>query len=121
MTVFEASPAVVIAAIEDLADRFARGEIRSGWGVLRARLTAEPVRLDLVVVDPSERERAITRAETWIRVAGVHFDRESELLAHLFEDAGDRSGPVLGPWADDEELREQMLELWRELRRKFAA
>ena len=118
---FEASPAVVVAAIEDIGHRFARGEIRSAWGVLRTRLKDAAAGSNLIVVDASERERASARAETWIRAAGVHVDRESELLVALFEDPGERSGPVLGRWRDDELLREKMLELWRELRRKVAA
>lgn len=70
-------------------------------GILRARLNEPSPVVDLVVIDRNERERAVARAESLLRAIGPHLDREAEVLAALFEDAGERCGPVLGPWSSD--------------------
>jgi len=118
---FGVRPALVVSTIESVARGVAAGTIRSGWAILRSRLASASAGLELVVVDPSERERRIKRAEGWLLAAGVHFDREAEVLDVLFEAPGERSEPVLGPWRSDAALREQMVERWRELRWKVPA
>lgn len=117
LDVFKQRPALVATTITRVGEAVARGEIRSGWPVLRSRASAAAGSgPELVVTDGSERERAVAAAQRWLRTVGVHFDREHEIEAALFEDGyGDR-GATLAPWTDDSELRARLLKLWCELR-----
>jgi hypothetical protein len=118
---FEESPALVVGTVDAVAEAFKAGRVFSPWAILRARLRSGASPVELIVSDESERERAIGRAENLLRAIGHELDREPEVIATLFTDAGERSNAVLGRWADDEELKDRMLELWRELRPKVAA
>ena len=114
MSSFEEAPALVVATIDAVTHVFKAGKVHSPWAIVRARLRDTAAPAELIVTDESERERAIIRAENLLRAVGQHIDLEREVVAILFEDAGERSGPVLGRW-DTPELRAQMLAYWREL------
>lgn len=108
MGVFSERPAFVVDAIDDVANAFKAGRIHSPWPFLRAKLNAPQA--ELVVTDESERLRKIAAAEQWLRSAGLHFDRQAEVEDELYGDTG-----RLRAWASDEQLRERLLGLWREL------
>jgi hypothetical protein len=104
---FERSPALVAAAVEHVGQQVAAGSVRSGWAVLRARLERSSAAGEVVADDELERGQRVTLAERWVRTAGVHFDRESEVDDALFGEHG-----RLRAWAGDELLRARLLELW---------
>lgn len=113
---FDQHPELVAEALDYVAERHARGLVRSPWPVARLHVSA--------LVDTAQRAASATaqgggdkrarvqRAQAWIRAAGIHFDRESELVDELF----DSPGAMLKAYASDDELREQMAALWREVR-----
>jgi hypothetical protein len=109
LEVFRERPAFVVGVVADVTRGYQRGAIHSPWLLIRKQAKASPV--EELVTDASERTGAVKRAELWLRRAGLHIDRESELLDELF---GER-GP-LRAWADDEALRAKLVGLWRELR-----
>ena len=80
---FEQEPLAVIHARDQVIDDFAQGKCRSGWAIWRTRVTTVQQARDLVV-DISDRPKAIATAEAWIRNAGGYLENESELVAHLF-------------------------------------
>jgi len=106
---FRERPAFVVDAIADVVRGYQAGRIRSPWPFLRRRLAEAPA--DLHVVDEGEKERAIVRAEQWIRTAGLYCDREGELLDELFGDLG-----KLRAWAGEAALQKRMVALWRQAR-----
>jgi hypothetical protein len=112
---FEEAPARVVGTIEAVGQAYTAGRVHSPWAILRARLRDAGSTTDVVVTDGEERERAIGRAENLLRAVGPHLELEREVVALLFTDAGERCGPVLGRWAEDEELKTRMLDVWREL------
>jgi hypothetical protein len=114
---FQESPALVVGTVDAVAEAFKAGRVYSPWAILASRLRSGATPSELIVSDESERERAITRAENLLRAVGPELDREAEVVAMLFDDAGERSGPVLGRWADDEELVARMVTYWRNLER----
>jgi len=119
---FQTRPALVATTIEGVGREVAAGRVRSGWAILGARLRNASEAPSVVAFDTGDRERRVARASRWIETAGVHFDRETELLDELFDGyGGDRELPLLHTWRDEQELREEMLKLWRDLRRRVAA
>lgn len=104
VTVFKERPAAVIRELQTIAGLVSTGEARSGWALARHRI-ARLDAIDAVATDTSEREDAVRRALAWVRGAGRHYDRESEVVDELY---GDR-GP-LRLWPD---TRETVLEEWR--------
>lgn len=112
LDVFERNPAMVAKAVDRIASKFKAGQVRSPWAVLAIDVTqtGSPVRL-VTAVDTTSREKRIARAEQWVKAAGVHFDRESEVVAHLFGDRG-----LLEDWHEDEQLVARMIGLWVEAR-----
>ena len=111
LDVFLEHPSLVVEAIEHVGRRFERGQVRSPWAVL-AKHVEEAVRpLDSPVVsDERDREKAIRRAEAWIRAAGKHFDQVEEILLELFDSRGLLAG------FDSPELRERVAGVYREAR-----
>jgi hypothetical protein len=62
----------------------------------------------------AEQARQTRLAETWIRNAGGYEPDEQSLLEGLFGEHG-----RLHPWADNQQLRNRMLELYRQERPRF--
>jgi hypothetical protein len=108
LEVFSRRPAFVVDAIDDVANGFKRGGIHSPWPFLRKKVLA-PAN-EMVVADTSERDARVKSAQQWLRTAGLHFDRESEVMDELFGEVG-----RLRAWGDDAMLVAQLLESWREL------
>ena len=129
---YQLHPGALEAAASAVVIDVHAGTARSGWGVLRARAA----KILIPVSNPTrstslDREKAIARAEQWMRAAGLHFDEESEILLELF-DGGRLSayaqtslistesdgGPpwMLAPITGDAALAERMLALYRDLR-----
>lgn len=106
---FRERPAFVVDAIADVTNAYQAGRIRSPWPFLRKRLAEAPT--DVVVEDAGERERAIKRAQQWIRAAGLYCDREGEVLDELFGELGS-----LRAWSGDQRLRDELLALWQAVR-----
>lgn len=104
---FQRSPALVIEEIASVGQSVQSGSVRSGWAVLRKRLGAVDRANVIVSAEPS-REKRISQAEQWMRVAGLHFDRWDEVEDELFGDRG-----KLRSWP---ELKERMQSLWSEQR-----
>jgi hypothetical protein len=112
LNTFHEQPQLVANAIEQIGAQFSTGTIRSGWAVLRTHIntTANP-QSHATVNDTTERNRAIQRAEQWLKTAGIHFDRPSEVDDELFGDRG-----TLKDWANDEALRRRILQAWADQR-----
>ena len=83
--VFEKQPQLVVLAIDKIADSYHAGRVRSPWAVLGTHIerAAEPG-ADIQATDTTDKQKRIQRAEQWIRAAGIHFDREAEILLELF-------------------------------------
>jgi hypothetical protein len=85
---FTDHPQLVVRAIDKVAAKYAAGHVQSPWGALKheiARFTNQP---HVTATDSSDRDRDIARAEQWIRSAGIHLDRASELHDELFGELG---------------------------------
>lgn len=112
VTHFRERPAAVVAALEDAAARRAAGKITSSaWAYVRTSVQRRADSPDVIVTDHDERERATKRADAYLRNVCIHYDRETEVLADLF----DRGG-TLAPFTDDDQLRQRIVARWRELR-----
>lgn len=113
LDVFREHPNLVVEAVEHIGRRFANGQVRNPWAIL-AKHVAEAMRPleDFTATDERDRDKAIRRAEQWMRAAGKHFDRVEEVLDELFGDTAALNVRMF----DSPELRERMARLWREVR-----
>lgn len=124
---FQEHPQAVAAAIKRIGERFAVGTVTSPWGMLRADLNRRMAGGEVTATDTTDRERAIVRAEQWVKAAGCHFDRASEVEHELFGDARlhpteyaptgemiiSSSDGLLSAWGDDLVLRQRMIDVWQ--------
>ncbi len=83
--VFAINPHGVQQAIDYVGGEWLKGKITSPWAILRIQVE----RLvdnsqNVVATDERSRAKAIEKAEAWIRNAGIHMDREHEIVAYLF-------------------------------------
>lgn len=110
--VFKVMPHALLQAAEEVARAISSGHVRWGWSALRAKLEKGLLPLQEAEVSVAgERSKAVRKAELWIANAGVHFDRESEVVDELF------GGPsaMLGEWATVEfhvDAKGQPTSLW---------
>ena len=107
--VYAKAPTAVQRAIDRVAADYDTGNIRSPWGVLKARvqqITADSHQAK----SGNDREKAVARAEQRIRNELLHYERADEVLDELF---GPR-GTLKAHTSPDLELR--MLALWNDLR-----
>jgi hypothetical protein len=111
VAVFEQHPQRVVETIEDVAKRVEDGRARSGWAVTLAELRRVESSGARTASGKVERGQRVAQAEEWVRHAGLHFDREDEVVDELFGERG-----RLKTWTDEEALRAQLLRLWREQR-----
>lgn len=107
LEVFERAPVIVLQAIDEIAV----ADVKWCWSALAARLMRGSGGRDVSVDVGPSREKLIASAEQFIRNAGLHFDREEELVDELFGDRG-----RLRMWAGDSVLVERMSALWRQHR-----
>lgn len=123
---FEAHPDAVRRELAKLAtDRAAGKNITTGWGLAKKR--AEQILTP--ASNPTaktgiDREKAISRAESWMQSAGVHFDDPGEITLALFDNGGllhafaqaELVCPDGGTWRietrGDLALIDRMTELW---------
>lgn len=87
--VFAQQPQLVVLAIDKIADSYRAGKVRSPWAVLKTHIerSAEPG-APITATDTTAKQKAIQRAEQWIRAAGIHYDRDTEILLELFSGSG---------------------------------
>lgn len=90
-------PETLRATVNRIADKHAAGAIASPWGVIRAEID-KLANVQPLVKRSNDRERALQRAEQWMRAAGAHFDRYDEIHDELFGERGQlRAWPELEP------------------------
>lgn len=120
------APHAVERAIDRVAIEYEDGGIRSPWGILRSRvkqITTETAAAGRA----NDRDKTIARAEQWIRNAGLHYDRTSEIEHALFgnahlEPTPDKDGqPITSPGDTlirnpPPHLRQKLVDLWTDLR-----
>lgn len=104
------NPALVERSVEKILAGHKAGKVRSPWGALKAEVErgADPAN-NPTHDHGATRTKLIQRAEQWIRNAGLHYDREQELLDELFGDQG------ICRTIDTPDARLHLLLLWREL------
>jgi hypothetical protein len=120
LTVFQENPVLVDTTMQRVADLFTAGKVSRPWPYL-AKACEDAVKpgADVTVTDVRERDRAVARAEQWLRAAGGYLPAvvegvSRELLDELFGDRG-----LLRNWASDQLLRQRMLDVWDEVRPWF--
>ena len=106
---FREHAAAVNRLVDEIGEQVALGKVRSGWAVLRHRLT-QPTPDDFEVRDTTERDTRVGMAEAMIRNTGAHYPTEEEMSDALFG----YTGPVRA-YRQDHVLRDRLLERWREL------
>lgn len=112
IAVFREHPTLVIEAIEHVGRRFSQGKIHTPWVILAKHVEQAVKPLEEVsATDERDREKRIRRAEGWMRAAGMHCDRWSEVEDELFGERG-----LLRMWRSDETLRQRMARLWKAVR-----
>ena len=102
-------PEAVERSIQKIQFAHKAGKIRSPWGALKAEVAkaTDPARNPTHHAG-SSKNHALQRAEQWIRTAGIHYDRETEIVDELY---GER-----GPLRAHPDTQPRILELWNELR-----
>jgi hypothetical protein len=102
-------PDAVERSLDKIAMAYKAGKIHSPWGAAKTEVAkATEAARNPTHNQGTTKTKALQRAEQWMRTAGLHYDRESELLDELY---GDR-----GRLRDHPATRDRMLELWHELR-----
>ena len=110
--IFTNHPALVVAEIPRVAADKRDGRIRSGWAILKKRLTeAANPQANVVARDTRDRDKAIANADQWMRAAGMHYDRWDEVHDELFGDRG-----MLQPWKANERVVDRMRKAWNTVR-----
>jgi len=105
--VYAKAPTAVAKAIDRTAADYETGSIRSPWGVLKSRVQQITI-TKTSNARANDNEKAVQRAEQWIRNAGLHYDRWDEIHDELYGDRGKlRDHPATEP---------RMRELWHDLR-----
>ena len=85
------------------------GKVHSPWGALKTEATkAIDAARNPTHNAGSSKTKALARAEQWIRTAGIHYDRQTEIIDELY---GER-----GPLRAHPDTQPRILELWNELR-----
>ena len=102
-------PTVVERSMEKIALAHGAGKIRSPWGALKTEVAkAVDAARNPTHSKGNARASAIERAEQWIRTAGIHYDRWTEVHDELF---GDR-----GMLQQHPDLEQRMADLWTQQR-----
>lgn len=116
LDVFLEHPAMVVEAVEHIGRQFAAGQVRMPWAVLATHVERAVQPLDNPTVsDERDRDKAVSRAEQWMRAAGRHYPSWEEVEDALFGDTGyGDGGASLRPY-DSPQLRERMAKLYRQV------
>lgn len=107
LAAFQRAPVAVEASLQRIIGRVRAGKVRNGWRVWAMDCSQQSG--DVSVSSGPDSERLVSKAEVWVRNAGAHFDRESELLDELFERHDVKA-------VDSPAVRERLLGVWREVR-----
>lgn len=111
LVVFRSHPHIVALGIDHVHERKKAGLVTSPWGLLAAHVEKATAPLeDVTVTDERDRDKAVRRAEQWIRAAGKHYDRLDELLDELFGPHGRLRA------FDSPDLRQRIARAWRDAR-----
>lgn len=111
IAIFRRAPALVATTIEQTLARYERGVIRSPWPIIANNIeSAAAPGADVTATDSAEKVKAVARAKQWLRAAGMHFPNAAEVLDELFD------GGMLKRWANDDALREEMIDEYLRLR-----
>jgi len=112
--IFESHPELVMRAIDETATALDNGKITWAWSVVRSRLERGQQAIREATADPiANKTKAVERAKTWIRNAGLHYDRQDHVLADLFGDDYAK-GPLTS--FDTPELRAELAAYWHQHR-----
>lgn len=112
---FAQHPEAVERATDKIIARYQAGGVTSPWGMLGSEVKRAITALDNPTTRPAkQREQAIARAESWLRTAGIHYDRWTEVQSELFDH--ERNPPGLLAAFDTPTLRERIETLWNDLR-----
>lgn len=113
MNAWQRNPHRVMAEVERLAAKQQRGEITFPWRVLSKIAPSIISRVDQNAradVD-AEKARAQRRSLSWVRNAGLHFDRWQDVFDEVFGERGN-----LRLWREDEAVVQAVRDCWEEVR-----
>lgn len=112
LSAFMSTPRPLLDWLNRMLPRAESGEVFAPWKLVDSKLEDEMDRhkpkKNRPDVIAQGHDLAISRAKQWIVNAGVHFDRESELVDELFGQP--RSS--LYALRDDKDVVDSMVELW---------
>jgi hypothetical protein len=111
---FRETPRTIVEHVDQIGLAVATGNVRSGWAVLRKRISTEPT--NLIITDTADKQKRTQAALNWIANAGLHFDNQADLEDTLFVDGFGEHGQNLRAWATDTTLRAEMIEAWKKAR-----
>lgn len=123
--VFQELPELVMRSIDDVAQAYDAGKVRSPWAVLTSRMKGAVTDSDVVADTGMALDKLKTLARARIEQVLFHYDREQDVLEELFGAQAvmgpirrrlNRDDPLLQEHFADEGLREWVLGLWREHR-----
>jgi hypothetical protein len=103
-------PQAVANAITKTAANYRNGKVTSPWGVL-PNVINQMIEAAAAADTVADHRKAELAAAQWIRTAGLHHDREDELLDDLFGEQG-----RLRDHRNNQKLVDRMRELWAEHR-----
>ncbi len=80
---YKEHPTTVARSVDKIIATYAKGNITSGWAILRADVRKATTALANPQASTADREKAVARTEQWIRAAGAHLPW-TEVEAELF-------------------------------------
>ena len=106
---FKEAPQLVVQQMLHVAQAFKQGKIHSPWVILKIKLEERGRTMtEVVAMDTSERERRVRQAEAYVRNVAHMFPNWEHMDDELFYSPN----AMLGPWAEDEGLKLNMMELF---------
>lgn len=82
-------PQAIERSVEKITLGFKAGKIRSPWGALKTEVAKATDNARNPTHDRgATKTKAVARAEQWIRTAGIHYDRWTEVADDLFGERG---------------------------------
>ena len=111
MEAWQRNPARVASEVQRLAGAQASGQVRFPWSVLAKMAPSIGAEVDRgAVADPTAaRSKAVRCFDSWLRNAGIHYDRWVEVADEIFGERG-----MLRHWRDDDALIGYVKHSWEE-------
>jgi hypothetical protein len=104
-------PEAVERSIEKIALAHKAGKIRSPWGALKTEVAkATEAARNPTHHAGTNKTKAVARAEQWMRTAGIHYDRATEIQDELFGQRGTLRTHTTP------ELQDRITDLWLKVR-----